>query len=316
MDLDIDLLLKSDGFTDFIFNNMTSAIFLVDEELRLQKINDVYKTLFRKEEIDVLNELCGNSLGCSFAIEEGLPCGSTSECSKCSLRKCVLTGFSNSDEIQSTYIARKFYINDKPVFKYFRFKTKCVIYNNKNMAIITADDITELEEQKNKIKEMADKDYLTKLYNRRYLFEYGEKVFKNAKRGYINLSIAMIDIDYFKKINDNYGHDAGDFVLVSLSSILQTDLRSSDIVARMGGEEFCIILNTKENEDGFFVIEKIRKKVEENKFVYTDKTTPVTISCGVTNLIEDTLEEMIKKADMMLYKSKNAGRNQTFLYKK
>ena len=193
--------------------------------------------------------------------------------------------------------------------KYFRIKTKYVHYENEDMAIIAIDDVTELEEEKNKIKDMAQRDYLTNLYNRRYLYEMGEIMFQNALRGNMNIIVVMIDIDFFKKINDNYGHGAGDFILKTIADIFKENLRKADIISRYGGEEFCIVMNVKEKRDGIIIMEKIREIVEKQSFIYEGKKIDVTISVGVLLDIEETFEECIKKADKFLYEAKEKGRN-------
>lgn len=295
--------------TDFLLENLTTAVFLVDKEMKVKKINNAYKALFEKEEYEVLNELCGNTLGCSFAVNENKLCGTTEACKECSIRNCVMKGFKETEEVEDTYVTREFYINNKPKMKYFRIKTKYVKYNSEDMAIIAIDDITELEEEKNMIKDMAQKDYLTGLYNRRYLFEIGEKMFQNHLRGNMKIAAAMIDIDFFKKINDTYGHMAGDFILKTVSDTLKDNLRKADVIARYGGEEFCILLSIKNEKDGFDVMEKVRSIIENQNFIYEDKKIDVTVSIGVTEKIEVSLEKSIQNADEMLYKAKESGRN-------
>lgn len=297
------------NLTDFLMDNLTTAVFLVDKDMRVKKINNAYKALFEKEEYDVLNKLCGNSIGCSFAVEENRPCGTTQNCSECMLRKCILNSFEKEYEVQNSYISRKFYIENEPKMKYFRIKTKHVKYSGEEMAIIAIDDITELEEEKNAIRDMAQRDYLTKLYNRMFLFEAGENMFQNFLRGNIKIAVAMVDIDFFKKINDGYGHAAGDFVIKSVADIFSSELRKSDIVARYGGEEFCVILVIKDSSDSVEVMEKLRKSVENHKFIYENEEIPVTISIGVTCEMKKSFEESLKVADELLYASKENGRN-------
>lgn len=304
---------ESAQFMEFLFDNISSAVFIVDKEMKVKKVNNSYKNLFNKEEKEVINELCGNSLGCAFAVEQGVPCGSTTECKSCSIRKSVLKNNFDLEDIKTIYVTRKFYINEEAVFKYFRIKIKDMIYNGEDVSIITIDDITELEEQKEKIKEMANLDYLTKLYNRRYFFEVAQKFFENASRGLINLAIVMIDIDYFKKVNDNYGHGGGDFILASFGDILRENLRNADIICRYGGEEFCILLVLKEKDDAYNIIEKVRKLVENKEFLYDNVKIPVTISSGICTNLEDSIDKMINKADDMLYKAKNTGRNRVIM---
>ncbi|AEE14672.1 response regulator receiver modulated diguanylate cyclase [Thermodesulfobium narugense DSM 14796] len=153
----------------------------------------------------------------------------------------------------------------------------------------------------------ATTDFLTGLYNRRFLFDIGEKLLENAKRNNLPISLAIIDIDNFKYINDTYGHLFGDFVLKTLSKILKERFRAGDIVARLGGDEFCIIGIM--GESSYSVFDSLRQKVSSYEFKDQDVNIKITISIGVTNKLEDKVEFMLKKADKMLYESKNLGRN-------
>jgi len=314
MPLNIDNFIESKEFSEFLFDNIETAIMIMDEQLIVRKVNNSYLALFQKENIDAINQYCGNSMGCLYAVEEGIECGSTSECEKCELRQSMLGGFTTMERVKSVYVARKFYIKNKPVLKYLRIKIKNIKYDDSEMLIVAVDDVTDLEEQKNKIKNLVNIDFLTNLYNRRYLYEYGDKLLENAKRGNIRLAVVMIDIDFFKKINDLHGHSVGDCVLASLSLFLKSSLRKADVVIRYGGEEFCLLLNTKEHEDVFQVIEKIRVMAENHIFECENNLIRLTISCGISFVLEDSIESMIKKADLMLYKAKEQGRNRTFVY--
>ena len=204
-----------------------------------------------------------------------------------------------------------FYIGSTPVEKHFRIKSRKILYKNENLAVITVDDITELEEQKKQIASMANTDFLTGLYSRRYLFEAGIALFNNAKRSNLRLSTAMIDIDHFKKVNDTFGHAAGDHILSSVSSIFKKNLRKSDIVARYGGEEFCIIMIMTGSGESFKIIEKIRKLAEKTCFVFDNNSISITLSCGLTDNIEATFDETLRTADQLLYRAKAEGRNRT-----
>ena len=119
----------------------------------------------------------------------------------------------------------------------------------------------------------------------------------------------MIDIDNFKNINDTYGHDAGDKVIVTLSQILTTSVDAKDIVARFGGEEFCIVLKDMPQNAIKEKCEFIRKKVTKTSIKIHDTLLTFTVSIGVASSPEDTLEESINTADMYLYNAKNSGKN-------
>lgn len=157
----------------------------------------------------------------------------------------------------------------------------------------------------------ANRDFLTGLYNRRYFFDSMSEYVEDVKESSEQFAVAMIDIDHFKKINDTYGHDIGDKVIISLSEILRTMTNHRDIVARFGGEEFCIVLKNINRYSAQEILERIRQNVR-NYSLMIDKNTAInfTISIGATLHDEEELEESISHADMMLYKAKNSGRDQ------
>ncbi|NPA55068.1 MAG: GGDEF domain-containing protein [Epsilonproteobacteria bacterium] len=162
------------------------------------------------------------------------------------------------------------------------------------------------------IKETSLRDQLTGLYNRRYLEEILDKLAASAIREKSMLGILMIDVDYFKKVNDTLGHDAGDEVLSQLAKVLANGVRESDFAIRFGGEEFIVVLqNVKNEESVMFVAEKIRKMFEKMQITINNKTFTKTISIGVSIFPKDTLKiwESIKFADIALYEAKRTGRN-------
>ena len=157
----------------------------------------------------------------------------------------------------------------------------------------------------------ANRDYLTGLYNRRFFFETMERYEEDIKESGEKFAVAMIDIDHFKKINDSYGHDTGDKIIVALSEILRTSTNHRDIVARFGGEEFCMVLKNINRYSALDIFERIRQQIENFSFhIKEEEYLKFTISIGVTMHAGEALDETINNADMMLYKAKNAGRNQ------
>ena len=159
------------------------------------------------------------------------------------------------------------------------------------------------------LKESSHRDFLTGLYNRRYFFDIGQTLFENARRGNLEILVAMIDIDRFKRINDSHGHAVGDAVIKSFSCLLEKNMRNSDVIARLGGEEFCVLTVGLGKENAFNVFERLRKKVEKLE-VYASEDVQVqfTVSIGISSL-KDTLEETVKRADELLYSAKETGRN-------
>ena len=178
---------------------------------------------------------------------------------------------------------------------------KCRIDNNIKIAML-------LEE----IKDMAYRDALTKLYNRRYFYEIATKTFATKNREKFDLSVIMLDIDHFKRLNDTYGHQTGDLALQNFASVLMKNLRKNDILARYGGEEFIVLTIGSNVKKAFLVAEtKIRKAIEDMYFKNEEGITiHFTVSAGVSDK-GNTLDEMIKNADEMLYKAKET-RNKVY----
>jgi len=183
-----------------------------------------------------------------------------------------------------------------------------------NEVITTVSSNLELLNMFEQIQDMANKDFLTGAYNRRYFFEAGDAIFLKARRKEQPLTVIMLDIDNFKNINDTHGHDVGDFAIKEIKRILDENLRASDLFARFGGEEFCILLEdiTRANAEKLF--EKIRKKFEENIIDVNGTTLSYTVSFGGAYGMAGSLDEMVALADKALYYSKENGRNKVTIY--
>ncbi|MBN2546635.1 MAG: GGDEF domain-containing protein [Spirochaetes bacterium] len=160
-----------------------------------------------------------------------------------------------------------------------------------------------------KIVELSSIDSLTKLYNRIYFFNKIKEEFTRFSRYNITFSIIMLDIDNFKAVNDKFGHQKGDEVLIKLGYIINSLFRELDTCARYGGEEFMILLPHTDIDKAYIIAERLRKKVE-NIF---RKDLKVTVSIGISNCPKSskTLKLLIKKVDEALYRSKKNGKNQT-----
>jgi len=160
------------------------------------------------------------------------------------------------------------------------------------------------------ITNMASRDFLTGLYNRRYFFSVIESYFSAAISSGENFVIAMIDIDHFKKINDTYGHDIGDKVIVHFSEILRSNVQAQDMVARFGGEEFCVVLKNIDQHQAINVLERIRHLASSFPLIHENDSVSFTVSIGAALESENTLNDTINEADGKLYQAKNSGRNQ------
>ena len=158
---------------------------------------------------------------------------------------------------------------------------------------------------------MAVTDGLTGLITHKHFRYILGNELERWKRHDRKLSLGMLDIDHFKKFNDTYGHQAGDYVLSEVANIMKKEFRTSDCVARYGGEEFVVILPETDLDGGYAVCERLRQVIEETEFMFGKDTFSVTVSIGVAELGENgnTMDEIIKSADMALYASKEGGRN-------
>lgn len=159
------------------------------------------------------------------------------------------------------------------------------------------------------IMNKANKDYLTDLYNRRYFFDVSERILSNAKKSGDIVAIAMLDIDFFKKINDNYGHNVGDAAIISTARTLEAHTGEEDIIARFGGEEFCILTTAKNDKEIEEKFENIRVKISEQVIETEGNKISFTISTGITTTIAGTIDDTVNMADAALYAAKNDGRN-------
>lgn len=172
--------------------------------------------------------------------------------------------------------------------------------------------IRELESSRYALAEQATTDSLTKLKNRRAFFENGAKALVMARRYVSDLSVILLDIDHFKKINDTYGHSVGDDALVLVSQILLDMSRTEDTVARIGGEEFAMLLPDSNRLGAAVLAERTRSAIEREQFIIGDKIIPITVSIGIASLSvdpADSIDHLLGVADNRLYLAKNLGRN-------
>ncbi len=179
--------------------------------------------------------------------------------------------------------------------------------------------LQELEEANHELEQKNTLDELTGLFNRRF---YDQKIlaeYRRSKRNLTPLSLIIIDIDYFKAVNDNYGHLAGDYCLIWLSNHLKKSLkRGSDMAFRYGGEEFCIILPDTDEKGAVVFAEALRAAIEYQPCNHENIDIPLTISSGIFTYIQQKdiqPEQMFTKADKALYEAKHNGRNQVHVYK-
>lgn len=181
---------------------------------------------------------------------------------------------------------------------------------NKNTVVgaqIIIDDITKEKQMEYELRHLSTIDYLTNVYNRRFFMEKLETEVERAQRTGSNFSLVMLDIDHFKKINDNFGHNAGDLVLKSIAEMIKNRIRKIDFLARWGGEEFVILMLDTTVSMSKVLIEELRENISK---IYIPCVDSVTASFGVVGYSkDDTVDTLVQKADTMMYKAKTEGRN-------
>lgn len=206
------------------------------------------------------------------------------------------------------YITKPF----RPIELVARIQTHIEIKNIRDELKEKNIELVKLNEQ---LEEYAIKDPLTKLYNRRMMLTKFDEEISRCKRKNDVFSVILLDIDHFKQVNDNYGHNFGDEVLKIFSNLLMNSKRLEDFVARWGGEEFLLILPHTNGKGAYAVAQRIKEKVSEYEYFYNDEKLHITATFGIAEFNkDDTSEKIIKKADYALYYGKENGRNQIFIY--
>lgn len=191
------------------------------------------------------------------------------------------------------------------------------MYNNAYVESLEA-DYDKIESLLIQVEELSLTDALTGLKNRRHLEENLIQTLLLATRHRTPINFAMVDIDHFKAVNDQWGHLAGDKVLADLAQLIKDEFRKSDVVIRYGGEEFLIILFDSKLKDTLVKMELLRAKVEKHVFRYKEHEIKITISIGVNKhddgiFSDRDMARCIEAADRAVYKAKNEGRNQVRL---
>ena len=188
-----------------------------------------------------------------------------------------------------------------------------VVYDVTDIAISQG----KLESANKLLAQLSRTDKLTQLYNRGYWEENLRLEFERCRRSGQPCSLVMFDIDHFKKVNDTYGHQAGDAVIRNTAYTLKNTIRQTDIAGRYGGEEFAVILTGTDGNTSQYFADRLRKKIESQEVVYEGTPIKYTISLGMAELGKqmENYQQWIEAADAALYQSKHGGRNQSSLYK-
>ena len=289
---------EKNDLLDAILNNVDAFIYMKDEQRYFHYVNNKTAELFGKPSEDIIGQLDSDVIGHEMADHFWQSDKLVFETNqKQTIEEIAQDGEGNTRHYLSTKVPYQM--------------------SNKAKAIIGfSTDFTELYQLKEEFKKQANTDALTSLYNRRYFFNHAIIECSRAKRHGLNLAIISIDIDYFKEINDKYGHPIGDKVLIELSNNILLTLRLEDILARIGGEEFSIMLPNTSLEHAKVVAERICHA--DNDYLVNElniNKIKIQVSVGVVSMRETDkdFDDLFIRADKALYQAKNLGRNQVYV---
>lgn len=273
-----------------ILSTVHDPMAFIDKNLVFRTVNDAFMTFYQKKREEIEGHPVEALLGQDF-IEKKI---------KWNIQKCLAGEKVNQQEWFDFPDGKRrcMYMIYYPLFA----KDDVV-----SGVIFNATNITKIKEMEEELKRLSVTDQLTQVFNRVQFSRSLEEEIKRHKRYETDLSLIMFDIDHFKSINDTYGHDVGDTVLVGLAKLIQRCIRDTDIFSRWGGEEFMLLLPHTHIDNATKLAERIRTRIMANEF---EVIGSLTCSFGVTQFrSEDTDETFTKRVDNALYESKHSGRN-------
>ncbi len=219
--------------------------------------------------------------------------------------------------VRKKLIKRLLRLNDEILEKVAGFDISITVEGNDELSDMAKSFLfyeNEVKQREEELNRIASQDFLTEISNRRHFMELAEKEIARGKRYGFPVTLLMLDIDYFKKINDSYGHHSGDIVLKEFTMLCNSIIRENDIFGRVGGEEFAMILPETNLEGGVVFAERLREAVEQSSWEINSATVKITVSIGAAECScsgETLLDNVMKKADSALYRAKKEGRNKT-----
>jgi len=223
-----------------------------------------------------------------------------------------VVSFEMDHEAINTQVLTQIDMDSKQIFGCTLLLSQSMDIDLANQYLQQQQRLISLMEENVRLNYLIRKDKLTSLYNKAYIEEQLDVQCGMVRRYHRECSVIFFDIDHFKRINDNYGHSVGDEVLIAISSLISNHIRSTDMLARWGGEEFLLLLPETGIEEAKIVANKICSLVEQHDF---DIVKKVTISLGVTSVLaSDTVLSILNRVDKALYKAKHSGRNQVVVY--
>lgn len=200
-------------------------------------------------------------------------------------------------------------------FVLLQVRTAYLRRQSRRLKLLVARQTRDLVAANRRLEELAARDALTHIFNRRAFLERGERDVEQAKRSNRPISLLMIDLDHFKRVNDSYGHSVGDEVLRSVVHFIDAQMRETDLFARLGGEELVVLMPDTEPSAALAAAERLRSAVETGAHPIPDGKMPITVSIGLASAVQpESLKQLIDQADHALYRAKDGGRNQVAVF--
>ena len=259
------------------------------------------KNLGKRYQLDSSSMTIGRSPDTNIRIDEQSVSRQHARCHAAGMQIDIEDlGSSNGTFVNDQRITNRTALKDGDIIRVGAILLK--FYSSNNMENVVHD----------RIYKEATIDAGTKTFNKKHLLESLETEYESAKKYGTPLSLIYFDLDFFKKVNDTHGHNAGDFILLELSNIVKGSIRKEDIFCRFGGEEFVILMPNIDARMAFESAERVRTSIEEHTFEFDNKKLKQTISAGISQLNPSmaSSKDLLDNADRNLYKSKQNGRNQ------
>ncbi|MFC1852026.1 ATP-binding protein [candidate division CSSED10-310 bacterium] len=280
-------LKSSNEFLNLVLDNITAAIFIIDKNHRIQSVNGSFRSLFQKTEEQVLGQLCGHALDCSFSIEEKKDCLKTPECKKCSIRKSIFEAFTAEVPVHKAKLDREFLVGGQPVRKHLQFSTSYINYNEQEMVLVIVDDMTELEEQKKRLQELnslKDKFLGIAAHDLRSPISV-IKMYSDSMIKFFNQNLSQEQLKFLNLVNET-----SDFMLSLVDDFL-------DLATIESGQ---LILN-RQHQD---YVGLVRHSVEMNNIIATQKnislephiSTEIPALCFDRYRLEQVINNLISNA--------------------
>jgi diguanylate cyclase (GGDEF)-like protein/PAS domain S-box-containing protein len=302
-DITLQKLLEEDSedqkhLFDVILNNIDAYIYMKDSERRYRYVNRRVAELIGLPAEEIIGKLDTDVVSPSCADHFWQTDKLTFERNE----KIVI-----NETIESP---------DKKTQHYLSTRVPFQLRGDMSTMIGFSTNVTELYQLKEKFEQLANTDVLTSIYNRRYFFDHADREFNRAKRHQQALAVISLDVDHFKDVNDRYGHPVGDQVLIKITQLITPTIRAEDIFARIGGEEFSILLPGISQSQSLEAAERLRDLLDKSPiFINKDIMLSIKISLGVSVLkaSDNCFQDIYNRSDSALYEAKSRGRNHIYL---